>query len=154
MIKMSFATVLIGFFLGGGLVFSTIARAEQITEGFGMETLSQVGAVVVSIDPWTHGPKRVTRTAETEPAFSALIDLIVYATPCGDHKCRNSGTVVLEFSGRRPLKLGLLAGHKPLHHQIRVYSSSSYRVLEVSKAKLRKVLAGLGVDVSNPDFPL
>jgi hypothetical protein len=76
--------------------------------------------------------------------------IIPSAKESEDHKCGDSGQIILCRKNNSEVKIGILAGHDLQHYELRIYQGHSYDIFRVNRIPFLKAMADLGVGELDP----
>jgi hypothetical protein len=113
-----------------------------------------VEAVDVQLEEWGQPVAKVS--SRDEAKVQALVRVLRTGLSTGDHKCGDSGRLMLHYPNGGTQRIGILAGHDSRYYEFRVYdrSGSDYAMYYVDREPFLKAMAGLGLerlDLGSPD---
>lgn len=82
--------------------------------------------------------------------FKDLVLLFNRAQATRDHKCGDSGQIILHFKRRPPWIFGILAGHDKRYYEFRVYQGETDGIFHVERDAFAKAMAELGIKDLDP----
>ena len=104
------------------------------------------------------GKKTEQAASDDRTKIITLLNVLQRGVPTGDHKCGNSGSIMLQLQTGGQLELGLLAGHHEPYYEFRLYTNDwpwkEYEMYRVDRPALLAALADLGitqVDLGGPE---
>ena len=137
-------TVVLAFLLLGA------AAAAQAPENKapGLQKGEIASLEIFDRDPASRVEELVFQTSDPE-RIEPLAAVIRSATPGRDHKCADTGVIVLHMKDGRAVRLGTLAGHDAAFWEYRLYSGEAYEVFRVDRGAFLRVLEQFGVRAKN-----
>jgi hypothetical protein len=85
--------------------------------------------------------------------IETLLAALRHAQATNDHKCGDSGQIVLRKKRGDEVKLGILAGHNQRYYEFRLYRGTSYDIYRVERKPFLKGMEDLGLTELDPGFP-
>lgn len=82
--------------------------------------------------------------------IKALLAVLRSAEETRDHKCGDSGQIILKRKDKGESKIGILAGHNESYYEFRVYEAKHYRIFRTERDSFQEAMADLGVGDLDP----
>ena len=109
-----------------------------------------IESVEIAIGGLDGGPTRLRVTSADAQAIAALLGVLGAGEPVADHKCHDTGEIVLRRQGGGMIRLGLLGGHDEGYWQIRFYDGAVTSLFRLEQVELARALEPFGVAASAP----
>jgi hypothetical protein len=113
-----------------------------------------VESVEIKLTSWLGRQDDDKVTSSDATKINTLLGLIRDARATSDHKCGDSGKIVLHCKDGEQIKLGILAGHDEDYYEFRAYRNDSSDIFRVERKAFVEALRDFGVaklDLGRPE---
>lgn len=108
--------------------------------------IDEVVSIDLELTPTSGGQSDVAKTVEQASQFAPLLEVLNTGLETSDHKCADTGRVVVRFRSGEVWHYGLLSGHAEPYYQFRRYEGLGYRIYQVDRTAFTQVMKNLGVE--------
>ena len=118
-------------------------------------TVDEIAAIEVHLSDW--GDQQTAAKVRTHDAtkIQAVITELAKGVRTSDHKCGDSGNIILHRKDGGQVQISILSGHHAQFYEFRVSRSgdSGYRIFKTERAPFLHAMAKLGLTKLAPGSP-
>jgi hypothetical protein len=132
-------TALVAFIVLALVFWPQGAPAPQID-------VADVAGLEFDFSPTSGGQPGWQGGANKLDVFADLINVLNSGRETKDHKCIDTGRIVLKLRDKRELHYGTLSGHDWNYYEFRAYGDRGYKVYRVAREEMAAALQKMGLD--------